>query len=66
MKLIEAPAKVSIFRWNTNKGEIWIELTATDEGLELYCDGQEMASLIVSNDDDAINAIIIKPKLIDW
>jgi len=69
MKLIETPVdiaglamKVIIFRWNTGDGEIYIELTPTNEGIEVYCDGEGLADLDL--EQDTINAMTIKPRLL--
>jgi len=52
MKLIESPLDVAAlplrvvtFRWDTGEGEIWIEITPTDTGIELYCDGEGQPEL---------------------
>ena len=61
MKLIETPLKIIIVRWDTGDGEVYIEITVTETGLELYCDGEGMAEL--SYDKDCINSMIITPEL---
>ncbi len=69
MKLIESPIGVDqlritplILRWDTENGEIWIEITPTDTGIELYCDGNGQAELNYT-DNDCCNAITISPEL---
>ncbi len=61
MKLIESPLDKIILRWDTGDGEIWIELTPTDEGIEVYCDGEGMAEF--DCEKDSINTVTIKPRL---
>jgi len=69
MKLIESPLDVAAlplrvvtFRWDTGEGEIWIEITPTDTGIELYCDGEGCAELNYT-DNECINAMTIQPEL---
>jgi len=63
MKLIESPngENAVLFRWDAGDGELWIELIPTDNGLEIFCDGEGMAEVII--DQDCMNTAIIKPVL---
>ena len=64
MKLIEDPFDISagIIRWDTGDGEIYIEISSTNEGLELYCDGEGIAEFNITK--NTINSAIIKPRLL--
>ena len=68
MKLIESPLDIiglptkTIFKWDTGYGEIYIEITPTDTGLEFYCDGEGNAELNY-NDNECVNALTIQPEL---
>ena len=50
-----------MFKWNTENGEVYIEITPTEDGLEIYCDGEGCASITIQQ--DTINAATISPTL---
>ncbi len=60
LTLIESPSNVITLRWKTEKGELWIELTPSNKGIEIYCDGQ--GSVECNYIEEAINAGVIVPK----
>ncbi len=63
MKNIEQSFKNAIVRWDTGDGEVWIEITVTEKGLELYCDGEGIVELNFIK--SAINFALVQPKLLD-
>lgn len=70
MKLTESPIGVDqlrinplILRWDTGNGEIWLNITVTDIGIELYCAGEGQAKLNITSYNDYCNAITIQLEL---